>query len=188
MRFGNRRGSAQIPLGHLVQRSIDNDPVNPHRYYDLASDLYFAGRYPESLVAIRKHNDLSPGANDSIPLAGFIMLVTGDPAGALVKIDSDPDLATNCGCRALALDALGRKPEADHAMAELERNHANDSAYDIALIYANRGDVDQAFKWLDRAYRQHATRVSSVRVDPLLKNVQSDPRFGVLLRKLGLED
>jgi tetratricopeptide (TPR) repeat protein len=171
----------------LVQRSIDSDPVNPVRYGDLANVFFSAGKYPESMAAIAKHDDLSPGANDSIGFAAFIMLASGDPAGALAKINTDPDLAS-CGCRVLALDALGRKDDADLALAELERNHANDSATDIALVYANRGEVDRAFKWLDRAYRQHESYLSSIKVNPLLKNVQSDPRFRQLLIKLGLEN
>jgi TolB-like protein/Tfp pilus assembly protein PilF len=171
----------------LAQRSIDSDPVNPVRYRDLASAFYSAGKYPESMAAIAKHDDLQPGANDSIGYAGFIMLATGDPAGALAKMDSDPDLAS-CGCRVLALDALGRKSEADLALAKLEQDHAHDGTYDIALVYASRGEVDQAFKWLDRAYRQHEPDLSAIKVDPLLKNVQADPRFKQLLIKLGLQD
>jgi tetratricopeptide (TPR) repeat protein len=171
----------------LAQRSVDSDPVNPQRYQDLANALFFAGKYPESMVAIRKHDDLQPGANGSVEYAAFIMLLSGDPAGALAKMDSDPDLAS-CGCRVLALDDLGRKPEADRALAELERNHANDDAYYIALAYAHRGEVDQALKWLDRAYRQHESELLSIKFDPLLENVRSDPRFRQLLIKLGLQD
>jgi TolB-like protein len=171
----------------LVQRSIDSDPVNPIRYEDLANIFALAGKYPESLAAIREHDDLSPGANDSTAFAAYIMLATGDRAGALSKIDSDPDLA-DWDCRILALDGLGRKPEADLALAKLEQIHANDNAAGIALIYANRGDVDQAFKWFDRAYRQHEGRLGQIKVDPLLKNVQSDPRFKALLKKLDLQD
>jgi hypothetical protein len=73
-------------------------------------------------------------------------------------------------------------------LAKLEENHANDGATGIALICANRGEVDQAFKWLDRAYRQHQAALGQIKVNPLLKNIQSDPRFNALLRNLGLQD
>jgi adenylate cyclase len=172
----------------LAQRSIDSDPVNSNRYENLASILYNARRYPEALAAIRKHDDLSPGANEERSLSAFIKLASGDPAGALAAIESDPDLATNCGCRVVALDALGRKPEADLALANLEKNHANDNATGIAKVYASRRDLDQAFKWFDRGYRQHEYELMWIRVDPLIKNVQSDPRFKQLLTKLGLQD
>src|SRR6202035_252469 len=119
----------------LARRGIDSDPVNSNRYETLASILYYARRYPEALAAIRKHDDLSSGAKEEIWFSAVIMLATGDPAGALANIDSDPDLAS-CGCRILALDALRRKPEADLALANIEKNHANDDATGIAKVHA----------------------------------------------------
>ncbi|HTB90142.1 MAG TPA: tetratricopeptide repeat protein [Steroidobacteraceae bacterium] len=172
----------------LAQRSIDSDPVNSSRYENLANVLYNARRYAEALAAIRKHDDLSPGANEEKSLSAFIKLASGDPASALAAIESEPDLATNCGCRVVALDALGRKPEADLALANLEKNHANDHATGIAKVYASRRDLDQAFKWFDRGYRQHEYELMWIKVDPLVKNVQSDPRFKQLLIKLGLQN
>jgi adenylate cyclase len=94
----------------------------------------------------------------------------------------------DCHCRVLALDDLRRKHEADEALAKLEQNHANDDATGIATVYANRGEIDQAFKWLDRAYRQHEGSLGVIKVNPFLKNLQSDPRFKQLLIKLGLQD
>jgi adenylate cyclase len=170
----------------LVQRSIVSDPVNPIRYLDLANTFYFEGKYAESLAAVRKADDLSPGADENTGFAGLIFLLTGNAAGAFAKIGSGSDLASR-GYRVIALDALGRKPEADAALAELERNDGNSRAYDIALIYAKRRDADQAFKWLDRAYRQHETHITWVKVEPFLKNIQQDPGFTPLLIKLGLQ-
>jgi adenylate cyclase len=172
----------------LAQRSIDSDPVNSNRYENLATILYNARRYPEALAAIRKHDDLSPGANGERRLSAFIKLASGDPESALAAMESEPDLATNCGCRVIALDALGREPEADLALAKLEKNHANNNATGIAKVYASRRDLDQAFKWFERGYRQHEYALLWIKVDPLVKNVQSDPRFKQLLIKLGLQD
>jgi TolB-like protein/Flp pilus assembly protein TadD len=169
----------------LVRKSIESDPVNPTRYGNLAAILYYARKYPEALTASRKSDDLKAGTNSSSILEGLISLATGDPGSALKLIEANPGL-TGCDCRVLALDALGRKPEADLALANLERDHANDNASGIAKVYASRGDLDQAFKWFDRSYRQHEDDMLWIKVDPLVKNVQSDPRFAALLRKLGL--
>jgi len=179
------KGKFDKALG-LVRESIDADPVNPIRYGNLAAILYYAREYPEALAASRKSDELGHGADNTRTLAGLINLATGNPAAALKDIDASPELA-DCGCQVLALDALGRKPEADLALANLERNHANDNAQEIGVVYASRGDLDQAFKWFDRAYRQRED-VMWIKVDPLLKNVQADPRFNTLLRKLGLRD
>jgi tetratricopeptide (TPR) repeat protein len=88
----------------------------------------------------------------------------------------------------LAFDALGRKGEADVALANLEKHHANDNAYEIGLVYANRGELDQAFGWFERAYRQRDTYLFNLMVSPRTKSLRSDPRINALLRKLGLLD
>ena len=59
--------------------------------------------------------------------------------------------------------------------------------YQIAQIYAHRGDVEQAFAWLDRAYEQRDSGLGLyLKGDPLLENLRSDPRYVELLRKMNL--
>jgi hypothetical protein len=48
--------------------------------------------------------------------------------------------------------------------------------------------MDEAFRWFEAAYRLRDNGLAYLKVDPLLKNVQSDPRFNQLLNKLGLQD
>jgi hypothetical protein len=112
------------------------------------------------------------------------------PIAALAEADRERDktLRERFGCRVLAFDALGRRAEADAALAIMENVHVGDDAYEIGRIHASRGQIDQAFAWFDRAYRQRDMDLFWVKVDPLLKNVQSDPRFSTLLKKMGLSD
>jgi Flp pilus assembly protein TadD len=162
--------------------------VNPIRYRDLAWTLFFARKYDDALIASRRLLDLKPG-DPSVPnLIALVALATGDPARALAEIDGDALLSKSCGCRVLALDALGRNAEADAALTALQKSHANDNAYDIGIIYANRGDLDHAFTWFDRAYNQRESEMGMIKVNPLLKNAQADPRFSKLLRKMDLLD
>jgi hypothetical protein len=58
--------------------------------------------------------------------------------------------------------------------------------YDIALLYADLGSKDEAFKWLDTAYREHDFRLVSLKTDFLLDPLHSDPRFAELVRRVGL--
>jgi serine/threonine-protein kinase len=61
---------------------------------------------------------------------------------------------------------------------------AADWAYGVAEVYAYRNERDKAFLWLDTAYVQHDPDLQLVKVDPLLRNLQGDPRFESFLRKL----
>lgn len=56
------------------------------------------------------------------------------------------------------------------------------TAYEIAIIYCLLCDLDNAFRWLAQAEREHAVGFTFVRVDPHLESLRSDPRFAALLR------
>lgn len=187
--LASMRGQFQTATS-LLQRSIVNDPVNPWRYGDLANNYFLSGEYSEALNTYHRTLDLNPSDTNKHLFPGRILLAQGKPQSALAEIDreSDEKLRLGCECRALALDALGRKAEADAALSYLIKNHANDGAYGIALVYASRGNLDEAFNWLDRSYRQRDSGLLNLKVDPLLKNVQSDSRFAALLKKLRLVD
>ena len=60
------------------------------------------------------------------------------------------------------------------------------AACQIAAVYAWRGERDAAFEWLQRSYELRDTGLLSVRVDPLLRELHSDPRYTALLVKMGL--
>ena len=60
------------------------------------------------------------------------------------------------------------------------------SAYGIAQLYADLGDKEQAFQWLDTAYRERDYPLTGLNTDFLLDSLRSDPRFAELARKVGL--
>jgi TolB-like protein len=172
----------------LIQRSITSDPLDPNRYADLAANYYFAGKYVDALNSYHKALAFREDSKKHL-FPAAILLAEGDPVSALKEIDREGDekVRLACWCRALALDALGRKAEADVWLADMIKNHADDGPSAIGFFYASRGNVDEAFNWFDRAYRERDPEILDMKVEPLLKNVQSDPRFTALLKKLGLE-
>jgi len=66
----------------------------------------------------------------------------------------------------------------------VQRRHV--PAYWVALDYANLGEKDRAFSWLQQAYQQHEPEFVTLKVDPRLDPLRSDPRFTELLRQVGL--
>jgi hypothetical protein len=71
-------------------------------------------------------------------------------------------------------------------MSELIAKYQAIDAYQIAEVYAFRGQSDEAFVWLDRAYAKHDDGLIHTKVDPLLKSPHNDPRFAAFLKKLNL--
>ena len=69
---------------------------------------------------------------------------------------------------------------------QAQRKTGYSSAYKIAQLYADLGNKDQAFKWLNTAYQERDFNLIGLKTDFLLDPLRSDPRFAELVRKVGL--
>jgi TolB-like protein len=69
---------------------------------------------------------------------------------------------------------------------QAQRKSGYSSAYGIASLYADLGDKDQAFRWLDTAYQERDLFLLGLKTDFLLDPLRSDQRFAELVRKVGL--
>lgn len=58
--------------------------------------------------------------------------------------------------------------------------------FEMALIYAQLGEKDLAFEWLDKATENRAYPVMMLGVTPDIDPLRSDPRFDDLMRRIGL--
>jgi TolB-like protein/Flp pilus assembly protein TadD len=172
----------------LFQKAIDLDPVNPHCY--TATGIYYegTGKLSEAETAFRKAIDLLPAGPGFHGNLGVVLLVRGKAAAALAEFQRDPDESTQRSGAALAYFALGRRAEADAALAEKERLDSTTDAVSIAEIRAYRGEIDQAFAWLDRAYQQHEVGLFAINRDPLKKSLHGDRRWKAFLRKMKLPE
>lgn len=74
------------------------------------------------------------------------------------------------------------------ALVPLIQSHADSASCPISCVYAYRGEADQAFAWLDRAYRQRDAGLSWGKADLFLQPLHVDPRWAALMRQLGLTD
>lgn len=83
---------------------------------------------------------------------------------------------------------MGRRSESDAALTRLTKDRANDSAFEVTQVHAYRHELDQAFDWLDRAYRQKDVELFWIKGDPLLKSLEADPRYKAFFRKMSLPE
>ena len=79
-------------------------------------------------------------------------------------------------------------PEADTILKKIIEKHPDVLAYQLAQTYAYRGEVEEAFKWLDRASQNRDTGLTKIKVDPLLQNLWEDARWKKMLRKMNFPE
>ena len=86
-----------------------------------------------------------------------------------------------------ALARAGRREEAMRTIDELLARSKNEYVRPrrIAQIYIHLGEVDRAFDWLERAFDEHDSKLTILKVAPVYDPLRDDPRFDDLLRRVG---
>jgi tetratricopeptide (TPR) repeat protein len=109
----------------------------------------------------------------------------GDARGALAEIEQETSEPWKMYCLPLAYHALGRKADADVALAAVIAKYEKDGPSNIAYVYSYLGDADKAFEWLDKAVEYGDAGVGEIAQEPLFDNIHADPRWLPFLRKIG---
>src|SRR5947209_8758306 len=169
-----------------ARHAVELDPLSVIAQGNLARVLLFAGKLDEADAAARKAAELQPTSASSHRWQVVAAVLRGDGATALREAQLEPDEGYRRFELALAQYVRGNRKEADAALADLIANGRDQLAYQIAEVYAVRGEKDKAFEWLQIAFDEHDTGTLTLLVDPLLRGLRDDSRYKNLLAKLGL--
>jgi TolB-like protein/DNA-binding winged helix-turn-helix (wHTH) protein len=186
------RSDLSMVLGNLDQaielyeRAVALDPLRANSHLAMGELMYKAGRYDEAQAALQQALYLNPQATYVHVVLGQILIAQGKAQQALAEIEKEPSQWAQLTGQALTYHALGREQDSTAALAALIAKYDTLSAYQIAQVHAYRGESDQSFEWLERAYKQRDTGLPSVNTDPLFKNLRLDPRYTELLKKMRL--
>jgi tetratricopeptide (TPR) repeat protein len=86
---------------------------------------------------------------------------------------------------------LGESGKARTILEEAEKNWKPDgvSSFWIAAAHACLKEKDAAFEWLERAFQEHAAFLVYLKAKLYLRqNLQGDPRFDALAKRIGIPD
>lgn len=169
----------------LDRRAVELDPLAVSAHMYLAEHAYWGGKLDEAVAAANKVVELNPQRPVVHSLLGQIHLAQGQPEQALAEFEREPEPDYRVYGLALGYHSLGRKKESDAALAELIAKYPG-MAFQTAEAYAFRGEADRAFEWLERAYAQRDGGLAQMEGDPLLKNIEHDPRYATFLKKMRL--
>jgi serine/threonine-protein kinase len=168
------------------KQAVAADPLSARAWSHLGSQQSVVGERAEARKSIGKALELNPTSNVAHLELATLELLENHPEAALeqaklMKVEVYAQIM-----KALAEHSLGHAAKSDEYLHALIATNRHTAAYQIAEIYAWRGQLDPAFEWLDNAIGDHDAGLSDVRHDPLLASIRTDPRYRALLTKLGL--
>ncbi len=168
----------------MLRKAIEQDPLQNTNWYELGIALSESGDHAGAYDAFHHALAIRPTDNFSKFHLARLQLVEGKAQEALATFQSNSDEEFRDAGVAMAEYTLGDAKASQQALDKLIATGAGDAAYQIAEVYAWRGEKDKAFEWLERAYRQQDGGLADLKTDLQLASLRSDPRYLAMLRKL----
>jgi tetratricopeptide (TPR) repeat protein len=190
-------GDDLVALGHgeagisEIRKAVDLDPLSTAVRTNLAWHLYLVRQYEQSLVEARHVLEVDPKSSFAHAVCGSDYEQQGSYDEAMAEwrqsltLDGDNQLAariTNAyehfgynGALQVWVKALLEKSSREYV-----------SPLRLAELYVLLGNKNQAFVWLENAFQEHNGDLMKLNVYPLWDPLRSDPRFGDLVRRVGL--
>lgn len=170
----------------LYHKSIQLDPLRYRIYLNLGIGYYWLNRLDEAYDAVQKYMFYSPNAAIHHSVNSKILIGQGKYEEALKEAEKETNEFYNLYARNLALFALEKHIEADSLLIQIIDTYGKTHWSNIAEIYAFRGEIDNAFKWLNISFEQSDNNLIEAVNEPTFNNLHNDPRWQILLTKMKL--
>ena len=175
-------------------RSLELDPLSPILVVHLGWHYLYTRQHDRALDQLAKALELEPSYALAHWYRGLAYEEKKMYPEALRELTKTKDLLP--GNLAVQSDighlyaVSGNKSEAEKTIARLKQESTRTyvNLYELALIYIGLGQNDQAFDWLEKAYRERSDQLIYLKVDPRLDPIRSDSRFADLVRRVGIPD
>lgn len=157
------------------------DPLSYPIAYGIAQAHYYGKQWDEGIGAIDRAIALAPGNPWAQLLKGKLLKGAGRTTEAraiFAQLKDSMELAL--------IDEARRARDVPRLLAALPDDAKARSQFWIATQFAQIGQKDSAFAWLERAYEARQSDLSSIRVDPLIDPLKDDPRYHAMLRRVSL--
>jgi TolB-like protein/lipoprotein NlpI len=96
------------------------------------------------------------------------------------------------GTLAIAYYHLGDLDKSNQLLHEIkaqsEESPVGSPSFYLAMIYAQMGEIDTAFEWLENAYQEHEVEMYWLKVEPPFEPLYNYPRWQQMLDKVGFPE
>ncbi len=170
----------------LYQQVQAVDPLNMSSYSSLGILFRKVRRFDDSIAVFEKQIELRPRYHWAHFNLGKSYLLNGNAEQALVEIEMNPSNVYRAVGLVLAYSTLGREADARNALDILKSEYGERNPTWIAEAYSWRGEKDQAFEWLEKAYMQKDDGLAYLLNSNVFERLYDDSRWVELLQKLNL--
>jgi serine/threonine protein kinase/TolB-like protein len=172
----------------VAKKATELDPLSASAWLALSGSLAKNRQFAAAHEAIRRALEIAPESPIVLGRLGALQLGEGNATEALTTFRQVSDKEVRLWGVARAEHTLGHAKESQQALDQFIANGGQAKAYNIAELYAWRGEKDKAFEWLDRAYQQRSSDLYGFRNDPVIASLRGDARFAAMLRKMNLPE
>jgi TolB-like protein/cytochrome c-type biogenesis protein CcmH/NrfG len=180
-----------------IKHAYQLDPFSTAVNMNIGLRYYEAERFDEAEAQFKKTIELSP----EYPMAYWYLsdlyfyrgdyeesLALGEKAGVLMKSETPESSARKVSEFRAALKTGGVKGYWKRVLDyELEEyNKGLVPAFFVAGIFAELGDADASFEWLEKSFKDRENDLTYLKIDYRFRSLRADPRFQDLLRRVGL--
>jgi serine/threonine protein kinase/Tfp pilus assembly protein PilF len=154
--------------------------------------FYYARQYDQAIAQCLKTLEMAPDFSIGHWILGRVYEQQSQFEKALAELEKAVALSGSnpfvLGSLGHAYAVSGNTGEARKVLEELMETSTRRyvSPYSIATIYAGCGEKDLAFRWLERAYEERSGWLAWLKPEPVSDPLREDPRFGDLLRRIGV--
>ena len=172
----------------LINRALYLDPLNYRGYFRLAANYTDKEEFDKAEAALKKFLFMYKDSPWSHNFLAQIYLGQGEIEKAMQEIEQDTDPFWRLHIESMIVYASGNTEKEDKLLKKLVDDWGHDSWPNIAIVYAYRNDVDEAFDWLEQSYDVKDPSLFSLLNTPAFKNLHGDPRWNAFINKLGLPE
>lgn len=170
------------------RQAIALDPLSLIVNADLAFNYLHARRFDDSIAQSRKTLEIDRNFHVGREYLGLGLQFKGKLAEALSEYRTaaaSTDEPYTLALLAQACAHSGLRDEAQRLLTSLEERGRTKfvSGWNIAVIRLSLGEKDAALAALQIALDQHAPEILIMKYDPLLEDLNGDPRFEALVQK-----
>ena len=170
----------------LYEQGFLNDPLNLSAHSALGLAYTKVHRYDEAIAIFEKQAELKPDYHWAYFNLGKTYLFRGDAEQALLEIKKNPENVFRNAGLVMAYSTLGLEAEAEEALKRLVSEYGTQNPIWIAEAYSWRGQKDEAFEWLEKAFMQGDFGLSYMLGNNVYYSLTGDPRWVGLLKKMNL--